>query len=461
MDQGVWHWFFPKQIYVPKCVHELLKFIYPDVDWDRATFHEGWPHLIDADHSAITLPHSLKPGHTRTYFKKGKWDPCSCKGLGLIVHEGFHVLQFQNIAGGWAGIGLANPVTILYLACWIDHGFSYYDHPAEKAAYKVAGRSDSLYNKCCNKIATLPCDCDCSPPSYDEAGLQDFKTNCSECCPEVERGWVLDATCNCTPGDWIKDWAKGVYERGCKSDFAAGLKFVTCGIGLILSGILWAIWGIWYGLWFVLMLIAAVVLGHPRLGRQHRWFGPEWRRRTRGRNLGAISSPFSDSEIEGWLWFTNLDAATKTWQVPDTPITKDGRSRTKASPSIAEYQSNLYAAYKSRDNEDIWYNVFDGTDWGNTDTKITQDGKTRTSTSPSLAAFNGKLYMAYRAASGDDIWYNVFDGTNWLDEDKKITKDGNTRSESLAQPGRPQWPYLHGIQVSEQLRHLVQRFRRH
>ena len=62
---------------------QLLEFVYPGVDWDRVTFHEGWPHVLGvADKKALTLPHSFKPGHTWVYFEEGEWDPCSCDGLG-------------------------------------------------------------------------------------------------------------------------------------------------------------------------------------------------------------------------------------------------------------------------------------------------------------------------------------------------------------------------------------------
>jgi hypothetical protein len=419
------------------------------VDWSHATFHEGWPHFFNlGGHSAITLPHSLKPGYTRTYFKKGKWDTCSCDGLGLIVHEGFHVLQFQNIAGGWAGIGLLDASTILYLACYIDHGFSYDNHPAEKAAYKVAGHSNSLYDKCCTKIGTLPCDCGCNPASLDQAGLDDFKTNCSHVVQKSNGVGFWTQLAKCTPGDWIKDWAKAVYGWGCESDLVWALKAVFCTIGAIISGLLWAIWGIWYGVWFVLMIVAALVGAIL-----------DWAANIVGAVVSGvvglvegvwdvISSPFSSSEVKGWLWFTTLNAATKAWQVPDTPITKEDsggkeRSRTKESPSLAMYASTLYAAYKSRDNEDLWYTYFDtsSSTWLDEDIKVTKDGKTRTSASPSLAAYNNKLYMGYRAASGDDLWFNVFNENNsgtWRDEDTKITKDGNTRtshSPSLASHG--------------------------
>jgi hypothetical protein len=45
-----------------------------------------------------------------------------------------------------------------------------------------------------------------------------------------------------------------------------------------------------------------------------------------------------------------------------------------------------------------------------------------------LAVYDGKLYLAYKAGSSNDLWYNVFDGTEWLEQDIKITKDSRVRT---------------------------------
>jgi hypothetical protein len=130
-SRSVWRWFFPRRIKAPDCVLELLRFVYPTVDWSIVSFYEGWPHVMNAsDNNAITLPDTYSPHQVRIHFKPRKWDPCGCNGLGLIVHEGFHVLQIQDLLGGW-GPGLARPFIVQYLDCWAANRFKYSNHPME------------------------------------------------------------------------------------------------------------------------------------------------------------------------------------------------------------------------------------------------------------------------------------------------------------------------------------------
>ncbi|MBT3877871.1 MAG: hypothetical protein HOF76_02300, partial [Candidatus Scalindua sp.] len=62
------------------------------------------------------------------------------------------------------------------------------------------------------------------------------------------------------------------------------------------------------------------------------------------------------------------------------------------------------------------------------DIKISKGGHTKTNKGPALAVYDGKLYLAYKAGSSNDLWYNVFDGTEWLEQDIKITKDSRVRT---------------------------------
>jgi hypothetical protein len=422
-------WFFPEQITVPTCVRQLLEFVYPTVDWDQVTFHNDWKHVLKlGNKGAITLPDTFKPNRIRVYFKPGRWNPCSCDGLGLIVHEGFHVLQIQELAWGYR-LGLAGPTTMLYLACWASNGFSYPDHPAEKDAYAVAGKPTSLFETCCAGSG-LPCDCDCDPPTLDMAGLDDLKMRCDKL-PQTSSGMKFwEQLWECTPGlQALIDAAKWVWDHTCDSDLSWGIRWLPCAFGALIAGIIWAIAIAWFIVWFVIALIATVVVWLVTgiieiVGGIGTGIGA-----VLGGIWGAISSPFSSAK--SWLWYTTSDGTT--WQIPDEPITKDDRSRSSHGPSLAVYQSNVYAAYRASDNSDLWYNVFDGNAWLAPDIKITTNGRTRTSVAPSLAAYDGRLYMAYRAAqsgstTNNDLWYNVFDGNDWLDPDTKITTNGRTRS---------------------------------
>lgn len=82
----------------------------PTVEWDKVIFRDGLPHILNLGRlgnlRAITLPDALTPALVRVFFAPGQWDPCSCAGLQLIVHEGFHVLKFMtraDTACSWSG----------------------------------------------------------------------------------------------------------------------------------------------------------------------------------------------------------------------------------------------------------------------------------------------------------------------------------------------------------------------
>jgi hypothetical protein len=386
---------------MPDCVREVLEFVYPTVDWDRVTLHLGFPHVIGwSDKSAVTLPGTFSLRQTHIYFKEDKWDPCSCDGLGLIVHEGFHVHQIQDVLGGY-GLGLFNPSTISYLACWAGNGFSYDGHNAEDEAYAVAGRSTSLYDACCSKLGTLPCDCRCVPPTIDQAGLQNFETDCRDVIQSSSGGHFWRDFAGCVPGlEQLGEWAEDFWPL-----------YIVYGVYYVVWLIVWGVVALLAAIGQVVAaIVGGIVSGIVGVGEAI------W---------DAISSPFSD-EASSWIWSTRFDGTN--WLIPDVPVTQDDRTKTSTSPSLAEYDGLLYMAYRSADNSDLWYNVFDGTDWLAQDRKITTNGHTKTSASPSLAAYDGLLYMAYRSADNSDLWYNVFDGTDWLDEDCRISRDDRVKT---------------------------------
>jgi hypothetical protein len=292
----VWRYFFPKKIDPPECVLELLRYIYPTVNWDRVFFYDGWPHLIGlSPNAAITLPDTYSPHRINIYFKPGRWDPCTCRGLGLIVHEGFHVLQITDVIGG-IGPGFARPFIIQYLSCWAGHGFTYDDHPLEQTAYLVAGRSTSLYETCCDS-PRLPCDCSTDPPTLNQAGLQAFKDHCSNVVQQDSGINFWRDMADCTPGlKAIFDAARRLFDRTCRTRIEVSVpiptgpgsgptdpeapvpprthlpertsgppiqvpvQWIACLLGLVGAGLLYLIGALYYLLWMLVWTIVAIVL---------------------------------------------------------------------------------------------------------------------------------------------------------------------------------------------------------
>jgi hypothetical protein len=292
----VWHWFFPRKIDPPDCLLDLLRFIYPTVDWSRVSFFDGWPHVLGfSPNAAITLPATYSLSRIHVHFKPGRWNPCTCPGVGLIVHEGFHVLQIQDAVGGW-GPGFARPFIAQYLACWAANGFSYDGHPMEEAAYAVAGRNTSLFESCCTP-GRLPCDCAADPPSPNPAGLGQFQASCGHVVQQTSGINFWTDMAACTPGLMaLRRAARWLFENTCRSSdrdtvtvaaptgpgsgptdpgreetvlppertegrgISIPVSWVACFFGLIGAGILYLLFGLYYAVWTVLWSAITVVL---------------------------------------------------------------------------------------------------------------------------------------------------------------------------------------------------------
>ena len=105
----------PKEVQPTRCVRDLLEALYPTIRWDPVSFHVGLPAGVRKfTKVAITLPAPLGTRGLRIYIAEKFWDPCTPKGLGLLVHECFHVLQYQERLGG-VGLGPLRGFTFQYL----------------------------------------------------------------------------------------------------------------------------------------------------------------------------------------------------------------------------------------------------------------------------------------------------------------------------------------------------------
>lgn len=146
IPKGFFRWFSPAELIIPTHVLYLLRSIYPEVNWEKVKFHDGLPWFTSTFSSwtsAIVLPSTFGCSKVNVYFKN--FDPDSCAGLSIIVHEGFHVLQYKDI--GTKGIGWLRLFIIQYIASCISLGKNCYaKHPMEKQAYT----HDALFRKACS-----------------------------------------------------------------------------------------------------------------------------------------------------------------------------------------------------------------------------------------------------------------------------------------------------------------------
>lgn len=125
--------FFLKK-YTPKpSTMQLLKDLYPSVDWRRVDFYEGLPWFTPFIASYVTaqaLPNFYSFGRYKIYLLK--FDESRAQCLADIVHEGLHVLQAMQFWKGY-GFGILRGFTIYYSALFTRHG--YRNNPLEISAH--------------------------------------------------------------------------------------------------------------------------------------------------------------------------------------------------------------------------------------------------------------------------------------------------------------------------------------
>jgi hypothetical protein len=301
--RDVWQWYFPREISPPDCVLALLRTVYPTVDWDSVTFHDGIPHVISTGQSAITLPDTYSFTGIGVYFASGAWDTCSEDGLATIVHEGMHVLQLQGAIGG-VGLGFARPFIIQYLSCWAGHGFSYDEHPMEREAYRVAGCPSASPPRCpqpslfeaCYDASRPVCDCSSGSPVLNQGNLNAFAAGCPGVVQRASSGSFWENIARCVPGfRAIVDLAGKAFAlctektegsvtvpvptgpgpgptdptepapptrapETPKPGIRIPVQWLKCLVGVIGAGLLYLLAGVYYAVWTLLWTVVTIVL---------------------------------------------------------------------------------------------------------------------------------------------------------------------------------------------------------
>ncbi len=139
---------------LPDCARELLKALYPTVRWERVTFHPTLPgYLLKFTNVAVTLPDPLSLAHVRIFIAKQKWPSggMSRELLGILVHESYHVLQYQQRLRG-IGLGPLRPFAMKYLMAAVTEGGGR-GNRYEKPAYE----QEAAFLKVYDVIPVKPC----------------------------------------------------------------------------------------------------------------------------------------------------------------------------------------------------------------------------------------------------------------------------------------------------------------
>jgi hypothetical protein len=145
---------FPAGTQLPECAQALLKALYPTIRWQHVTIHPVIPAwLLKFTRDGITVPDPLSLAHVRIFVAAEKWNGGRMERelLGLLVHECYHVLQYQQRLGGY-GLGPLRPFVMRYLADSIPHGGGR-ENRFERPAYA----QEEAFLRAWNRTAAKPC----------------------------------------------------------------------------------------------------------------------------------------------------------------------------------------------------------------------------------------------------------------------------------------------------------------
>ncbi|MFA8300836.1 MAG: T9SS type A sorting domain-containing protein [Hyphomicrobiales bacterium] len=100
------------------------------------------------------------------------------------------------------------------------------------------------------------------------------------------------------------------------------------------------------------------------------------------------------------------------------------------SPSAVVFNNKIYVYHQDNDHRGQLYCIsYDGENWSK-DTRIYDRAL---SFSPSAVSYHGKMYIFHRASKGRrELWYSTFDGNNWSKDEKPPVKSTVLATESPA-----------------------------
>lgn len=265
-SEDLFHWLYPEEVTPPHCVMELLRRLYPTIDWDSVSFHKGIPGLASvATGMGVTLPSTWGLHQIHVYIGEDKWDMCNCLDLMIFVHESFHVLQYRDLLDGW-GLGFLHPFVLAYATCILQQGR---DNYIEAPAY---AQSDLFSQNCFPN--GMVCDCSTDPPGFDAARLDALVADHPDLIKTSSGFSFWGAVWNCVPGlTELWDLATRLTDKACAIDWRgpqgsspgwglpqnlgqALLKlFAYCGPAFLLSLLIRLLGLVYYVIWLLIMTI--------------------------------------------------------------------------------------------------------------------------------------------------------------------------------------------------------------
>jgi hypothetical protein len=125
--------FFLKEYHPSGETMQLLRELYPTVNWTRVSFHEGLPWFTPILAPYITaqaLPDFYSFSRFKIYLLR--FDESRARCVAEIAHEGYHIRQAMHFWKGY-GLGFFRGLMVYYSAYFLKYG--YRSNPFEEPAY--------------------------------------------------------------------------------------------------------------------------------------------------------------------------------------------------------------------------------------------------------------------------------------------------------------------------------------
>lgn len=124
--QAIYRGIFPRKIELPEDQQQLLKQLYPSVNWKEVSFYKDLPwFMLNSFAIATVLPARFHRSKLNVYLQSRPKD--DFYNLCTLLHEAFHVLQYQELHKRYRGLGwgFCRPFMWHYIGGYVAQLFNY------------------------------------------------------------------------------------------------------------------------------------------------------------------------------------------------------------------------------------------------------------------------------------------------------------------------------------------------
>lgn len=401
----------PTQIFLPKCLMDAYRHLFPNLDFSRVRFHVGIP-LDTGEQSGQTLTSGWSD--INVYIRD--YDPCSFDTFLTFAHELVHAQQAQDGDFG----GKANTWIFFYLKSAFTSFSSDRDHnPLEKEAYEF---EDDLKD-----CAKNPCNCVNSitwiVPVTNAAGVPDVVGQLALNCPNVSKprsthGDDKDRIANAFPGGRV---VAGIWEV-----LMAGIAIFAAIIYSIVDSII-----------SLFQLLIDAFRGEGSLNVMFSTNdGLDWGDKlTFERSSEQPAIAFGPDPITFvprlFIAWTGTDEHLNVMVTSSPPVvpTPFEKVNDDAGPAAVFALGKLYVAWQSEDNK---LNVASSMDGKTLPGPVKLAETAASNANPALTFGNGRLFLAWTGTDNRINLMSSVDGVAWQNKLTLNEKSGDDGSPALA-----------------------------